>query len=47
MLSRGEVMLGGRNREFILVDLFEVILGVVYIDFNLDEVRVFVLSYIK
>ena len=47
MLSRGEVMSGGRNRESILADSFEAILGAVYIDSNLDEARVFVLSHIK
>ena len=47
MLSRGEVMSGGRNREPILADSFEAILGAVYIDSNLDEARVFALSHIK
>ena len=47
MLSRGEVMSGGRNRESILADSFEAILGAVYIDSNLDDARVFALSYIK
>ncbi|MCY7008907.1 ribonuclease III [Fusobacterium simiae] len=47
MLSRGEVMSGGRNRESILADSFEAILGAVYIDSNLDDARVFTLSHIK
>ncbi|WP_335931486.1 ribonuclease III [Fusobacterium polymorphum] len=47
MLSRGEVMSGGRNRESILADSFEAILGAVYIDSNLDEAKVFALSHIK
>ena len=47
MLSRGEVMSGGRNRESILADSFEAILGAVYIDSNLDEARVFALNHIK
>ena len=47
MLSRGVVMSGGRNRESILADSFEAILGAVYIDSNLDEARVFALSHIK
>ena len=47
MLSRGEVMSGGRNRESILADSFEAILGAVYIDSNLNEARVFALSHIK
>ena len=47
MLSRGEVMSGGRNRESILADSFEAILGAVYIDSNLDEARVFALCHIK
>ena len=47
MLSRGEVMSGGRNSESILADSFEAILGAVYIDSNLEEARVFALSHIK
>ena len=47
MLSRGEVMSGGRNRESILADSFEAILGAVYIDSNLDEARIFALNHIK
>ena len=47
MLSRGEVISGGRNRESILADSFEAILGAVYIDSNLDDARVFALSHIK
>ena len=47
MLSRGEVMSGGRNRESIFADSFEAILGAVYIDSNLDDARVFALSHIK
>ena len=47
MLSRGEVMSGGRNRESILADSFEAILGAVYIDSNLDDARDFALSHIK
>ena len=47
MLSRGEVMSGGRNRESILADSFEATLGAVYIDSNLEEARVFALSHIK
>ena len=47
MLSRGEIVSGGRNRESILADSFEAILGAVYIDSNLDEARIFALSHIK
>ena len=47
MLSRGEVMSGGRNRESILADSFEAILGAVYMDSNLDDARNFTLSHIK
>ncbi|WP_339003140.1 ribonuclease III [Fusobacterium polymorphum] len=47
MLSRGEIVSGGRNRESILADSFEAILGAVYIDSNLDDARVFALSHIK
>ena len=47
MLSRGEVMSGGRNRESILADSFEAILGAVYMDSNLADARNFALSHIK
>ena len=47
MLSRGEIVSGGRNRESILADSFEAILGAVYIDSNLDEARIFALNHIK
>ena len=47
MLSKGEVMSGGRNRESILADSFEAILGAIYIDSNLDEARIFALNHIK
>lgn len=47
MLSRGEIMSGGRNRESILADSFEAILGAIYIDAGLDEAKTFALSHIK
>ncbi len=41
-------MSGGRNRESILADSFEAILGAVYIDSNLNDAKSFALrSHIK
>lgn len=47
MLSRGEELSGGRDRESILADLFEAVLGAIYMDSGIDEARTFVLNYIK
>ncbi len=47
MLSKGEENTGGRNRDSILCDAFEAILGAIYIDSNLREAKNFALSHIK
>lgn len=45
-LSKGEELSGGRHRESILADLFEAVLGAIYLDSGLEEARVFVLENI-
>lgn len=47
MLSKGEENTGGRDRDSILCDAFEAILGAIYIDSNLREAKNFALSHIK
>ncbi len=39
MMGRGEESSGGRERASILADAFEALLGAIYLDSNLDEVR--------
>lgn len=41
LLGRGEKMNDGRGRESILADLFEAIIGAIYIDGGLEAVKVF------
>ena len=41
LLGKGEQMNDGRGRESILADLFEAIVGAVYLDSSLDETRAF------
>ena len=45
-LSKGEELSGGRHRESILADLFEAVLGAIYLDSGREEARVFVLENI-
>ena len=47
MLSKGEILSGGRNRESILADAFEAVLGAVYMDSSLEEARSFALGHIE
>ncbi|MDO4690645.1 MAG: ribonuclease III [Fusobacterium sp.] len=47
MLSKGEENSGGRDRDSILCDAFEAILGAIYIDSNLREAKNFALSHIR
>lgn len=42
LLSRGEDLTGGRNRNSIMCDLFEAVLGAIYLDGGLDEAKKFV-----
>lgn len=47
LLGRGEELSGGRERASILADAFEAILGAVYLEAGLDEVRKFVVNQLK
>lgn len=46
MLSKGEKLTGGRERDSILGDSFEALLGAVYLDSNIDIVKKFGLNYL-
>lgn len=46
MLSKGEELTGGRERESILGDVFEAVLGAVYLDSNLAIAREVALKYL-
>ncbi len=46
-LGRGEENTGGRNRASILADAFEAVIAAIYLDGGLDEVRKFVLDFVK
>ncbi|MEF2244595.1 MULTISPECIES: ribonuclease III [unclassified Paenibacillus] len=45
LLGRGEEQLGGRQRPALLADLFESLLGALYLDAGLEEVRRFLERY--
>lgn len=47
LLGKGERMNDGRGRETILADLFEAIIGAIYLDGGLEKARHFVLSHFK
>lgn len=47
MLSKGEELSGGRDRESILGDAFEAVLGAIYLDSSFKEAKTFVLSHMK
>lgn len=46
LLSRGEDMTGGRERDSILSDAFEAVIGAVYLDQGLESARKFVETYL-
>lgn len=46
-LGRGEDNTGGRKRASILADAFEAVIGAIYLDGGLENVRSFVLGFIK
>lgn len=46
-LGRGEDNTGGRKRASILADAFEAVIGAIYLDGGLEQVRNFVLRFIK
>jgi ribonuclease III len=45
LLGRGERMNDGRGRETILADLFEALIGAIYLDSNLDSAKTFFFSH--
>lgn len=47
LLGRGEDNTGGRKRASILADAFEAVIGAIYLDGGLENVRKFVLCFIK
>lgn len=47
LLSKGEEITGGRQRESIIGDAFEALLGGIYLDSNFDIVKKFALKYLK
>ncbi|MDD4753852.1 MAG: ribonuclease III [Desulfitobacteriaceae bacterium] len=44
LLGRGEELSGGRNRSSILADVFEAVIGAVYLDAGWDVVKEFILK---
>lgn len=46
ILGNGEEKSGGRNRLSILADVYEALLGAIYLDGGIDEARRFVCSYL-
>lgn len=46
LLGKGEEMTGGRERDSILADAFEALVGAVYLDQGLEETRRFILQYL-
>lgn len=47
LLGRGEQMNRGKGRESIMADLFEALIGALYLDQDLDAVRSFFLTHFK
>lgn len=47
LLSRGEEMTGGRTRNSILGDVFEAILGAIYLDSDFFKVKEIILKHLK
>lgn len=47
LLSKGEQITGGRERESILGDVFEAVLGAIYLDSDFETVKKIALKHIK
>ena len=45
-LSKGEEQTGGRSRSSILCDLFESVLGAIYLDGGIEEARAYVVKFL-
>ncbi|MBR1597985.1 MAG: ribonuclease III [Lachnospiraceae bacterium] len=46
LLSKGEEMTGGRNRDSILCDLFESVLGAIYLDGGMEPAKKYAMSFL-
>lgn len=46
-LSKGEELTGGRERTSILGDVFEAVLGAIYLDSNYESVREIIIKHLK
>lgn len=46
LLSKGEELTGGRNRDSILCDLFESVLGAIYLDGGIEPAKRYVKSFL-
>lgn len=46
LLSKGEEMTGGRNRSSILCDLFESVLGAIYLDGGMEPAKKYVYTFL-
>jgi ribonuclease-3 len=46
-ISRGDEMTGGRDRESTLADLFEAVIGAVYLDGGFDEAERFIINELE
>lgn len=46
-LGKGEELTGGRERDSILADTFEALVGAIYLDQGLEVVRSFILGHLK
>lgn len=47
LFGKGEELTGGRNRESILADAFEALLGAIYLDSDINTAKQFILSIMK
>lgn len=47
LLGKGEEMTGGRERDSILSDAFEALVGAIYLDQGLEVTRKFIMTYLR
>jgi ribonuclease-3 len=41
-MSKGEELTGGRNKEYLLANCFEAVIGAIYIDHGIDKAKEFI-----
>ncbi|MGN0243830.1 MAG: ribonuclease III [Lachnospiraceae bacterium] len=46
LLSKGEEQCGGRNRDSILSDAFESVIGAIYLDGGIEQARTFIMKHL-